>query len=631
MSRRLLIPILLVLLLIPIVCMYAAPSWLQGWKYRDAILIDNTKNANALTDYQVLITVDTASLIKQGKMQPDCGDIRFTDTDGTTLLPYWIEGGINTNNTRIWVRVPVIAGASKKWILMYYGSTVPVSSASNGTATFIMFSKSLLPIGTFSYQGLHTCALKSDGTVWCWGDNEYGELGDGTTTERHTPVQVSGLTNVVAVAPGSVHTCALKSDGTVWCWGDNYYGQLGDGTTTERHTPVQVSGLTNVVAVTVGSLHTCALKSDGTVWCWGFNGAGELGDGTTTDRHTPVQVSGLTNVVAVTVGFVHTCALKSDGTVWCWGYNHHGELGDGTTTDRHTPVQVSGLTNVVAVEAGGGHSCALKSDGTVWCWGDNYYGQLGDGTTTDRHTPVQVSGLTNVVAVTAGSEHSCALKSDGTVWCWGDNEYGELGDGTTTERHTPVQVSGLTNVVAVVAGGLYSCALKSDGTVWCWGDNEYGQLGDGTTTQRNTPVQVSNYNLGGRYDKTNTIYSIPRYRVDDFFIRKYAETDPVPSFKEYTPTGEQVTEVTFVIYEQPPISPNLWWLLLLMLSLLLLSMAAKGKVPFRVGVPSAFSILLATLLTAKNIPAPALLAILLSLLFAVLLFGRKGKAVPWLK
>jgi alpha-tubulin suppressor-like RCC1 family protein len=328
-------------------------------------------------------------------------------------------------------------------------------------------------------------------TPYSWGYNFYGQLGDSSTTNRNTPVQVSDLTDVTTVAGGTAHSLALKSDGTVWAWGRNSFGQLGDGTTTNRNIPVQVSDLTDITAVAGGSAHSLALKSDGTVWAWGYNSYGQLGDGTTIDNSTPVQVSGLTDVITVSGGADHSLALKSDGTVWAWGYNYYGQLGDGTTTDNSTPVQVSGLTDVTTVAGGSTHSLALKSDGTVWTWGYNYYGQLGDGTTTDNSTPVQVSSLTDITAVAGGYNHSLALKSDGTVWVWGRNNYGQLGDGTTIKRYTPVQVSGLTDVIAVSGGYHHNLALKSDGTVWAWGWNVFGQLGDGTTINRYTPVQVS--------------------------------------------------------------------------------------------------------------------------------------------
>ena len=245
------------------------------------------------------------------------------------------------------------------------------------------------------------------------------------------------------VAGGWYHSIALKSDGTVWAWGSG--GTLGDGTTEERHFPVQVSGLSGVTAIAGGEYHTIALKSDGTVWAWGFNEYGELGDETTTQRTTPVQVNGLSSVTTIAGGASHTIALKSDGTVWAWGYNYYYQLGDGTTGERHSPVQVSGLSDVTAIAGGRYHSIALKSDGTVWAWGNNEYGQLGDGRTTLKSgNPLQASGLSGVTAVAGGAGHTIALKSDGTVWAWGNNrEAGQLGDGTTTDRYTPVQVSNL--------------------------------------------------------------------------------------------------------------------------------------------------------------------------------------------
>ena len=337
-----------------------------------------------------------------------------------------------------------------------------------------------------------TMAIKANGTVWAWGNNGNGQLGDGTTTNRAAPVQVSGLSDVVSITSG-VHTMALKSNGTVWASGWNWFGQLGDGTTTERHTPVQVSGLTDVVSITAGHYHSFAIKSNGTVWAWGRNDFGQLGNGTTTNRSTPGQVSGLSNVIALAAGTDHTVALKSDGTVWTWGLNDYGQLGDGTTTNRSVPTQVSGLTNVSSISAGYSHSVAVKADGTVWTWGKNSDGQLGDNTLTNRYAPVQVSGLSGVVTVSAGWNHTIAIKANGTVWAWGYNYFGQLGDGTTTTRKLPVQVSGLSNVVAVVAGDYHTMALKADGTLWSWGENGYGQLGDGTTTTRLIPTQVSGF------------------------------------------------------------------------------------------------------------------------------------------
>ncbi|WP_147446540.1 Ig-like domain-containing protein [Corallococcus sp. CA047B] len=335
-----------------------------------------------------------------------------------------------------------------------------------------------------------TMALKQDGTVWTWGRNNFGNLGDGTTVNRDTPVQVQGLTGVTAIAPGDTHMLALKQDGSVWAWGDNGAYELGDGTTVPRPTAGPVPGLTDVVAIASGGYHSLALKQDGTVWAWGWNIDGSLGDGSKAARAVPVQVLGLTGVVTLRAGWHHMMAVKQDGTVWGWGLNSRGQLGDGTTAERLTPVQVQGLTDVAAIVPAAYHTLALKQDGTVWAWGYNDYGQLGNGTTTSSSSPVQVPGLTGVVALAGGRYHSLALKQDGTVWAWGWNHRGQFGDGTTTHRGVPGRVPGLTGVSALTAGQQSTFALKQDGTVWAWGDNGWGALGAGPSTDQHSPVQV---------------------------------------------------------------------------------------------------------------------------------------------
>lgn len=335
----------------------------------------------------------------------------------------------------------------------------------------------------------HSLALKSDGTVWAWGNNINGQLGDGTQEPRTTPVQVSGISGVLAVASGAYHNLALRSDGTVWAWGLNGAGQLGDGTRSNSRSPVQVTGVAEVVAIAAGGNHSLALTSNGTIWAWGDNQFGQLGDGTTTSRATAVALTEMTAVATIAAGFEFSLAQKNDGTVWAWGHNLYGQLGDGTTTHRYAPVPVGGLSEVTTLGAGSGHSLALMGDGTVWAWGANESGQLGDGNTANRRTPAPVSGLTQIVAVAGGGAYSLALRGDGTSWAWGSNNYGQLGEGTTANRRTPVTVSGFTAGVAIGGGGQHSIASKSDGTVWAWGMNYYGQLGDGTTVDRWTPVQ----------------------------------------------------------------------------------------------------------------------------------------------
>ena len=306
--------------------------------------------------------------------------------------------------------------------------------------------------------GQHSCALTSQGRVQCWGRNDGGNLGDGSSDRsKSIPVDVSGLTSgVTAIASGAGLSCALTAAGGVKCWGWNDYGQLGDGSTTNRSTPVDVVGLASgVAAIAPGAHHTCALTKAGGVECWGNNASGELGNGSRAFSGTPVNVTGLTSgVAAIAAGDSYSCALLRAGGVKCWGYNGNGQLGNGAAIDSSTPVDVSGLaTGVTAIAASGIQyyhggpptaTCALTAVGSVKCWGFNVAGQLGNGTKTDSSVPVDVTGLaSSVTAITVGGIHSCALLSSGEVACWGTNTFGVLGDGTTIDRLTPVAVKGL--------------------------------------------------------------------------------------------------------------------------------------------------------------------------------------------
>jgi alpha-tubulin suppressor-like RCC1 family protein len=388
-------------------------------------------------------------------------------------------------------------------------------------------------IATMSVGGGHTCAARTDGTVWCWGYDAHGQLGDGTTGDvnhiRSSPVRVrhgsSALRGVAKVAAGDGHTCVVRTDSTVWCWGEASSGQVGDGTTGDATThlrlrPVQVrrgsAHLTSVTQLAAGGGHTCALRTDGSVWCWGTDGYGQLGDGTTGDptyhlRTKAVRVRKgdgyLGGVVAIAAGFTHSCAVRKDGSAWCWGDGGQGQLGDGTSGAGHHRTKAtrvrhgSGyLTKGSGIAASVGSTCARRTDGTAWCWGYAENGQLGDGTTGDatdhlRTEPVRVrrgsSHLTGVAGIGAGADanHACARRTDGTAVCWGPDNDGRLGDGTTGDPTTHLRLKAVrvirstgpfTGVRKLGGGEGHTCALRTDHTVWCWGSNSVGQLGRGT-------------------------------------------------------------------------------------------------------------------------------------------------------
>lgn len=343
----------------------------------------------------------------------------------------------------------------------------------------------------------HSCAIVSDGRVWCWGANGNGQLGDGTMLDRHQPVEVVGLPGAtVAVAAGDRSTCALSAAGAVTCWGYNEFGQLGIGTTTDTAVPTSVTGLASgVTAISARGEHTCAVTDAGAVRCWGANVNGQLGDGTHVNSDVPTEVSGLAGrTVAITVGGEHSCALSEPGGVACWGWNKTGQLGDGTTVDRESPTPIEGLASGVRAIAGGGrHTCALMEAGGARCWGYNELGQLGDGTRTDRATPVDVVGLPGgTTAISVGGNFTCALGSARGAVCWGLNSAGQLGNGATTDSASAVEVSGLPSDIAEIACGYnHTCVIAADGGVRCWGLNDAGQLGDASTTDRATPVAVT--------------------------------------------------------------------------------------------------------------------------------------------
>jgi len=340
-----------------------------------------------------------------------------------------------------------------------------------------------------------TLGARTSPGLWTWGQNNNGQLGNGTTTGYSSPIQIGTLTNWKQVSMNS-SGAGIKTDGTVWTWGYNFLSQLGIGVYNINYSsPIQVGSLTTWKQVFCGYNNIASLKTDGTLWMFGGdNNYGEMGNGSSVVMYSsPIQVGALTNWKQVSWGSQHIVTVKTDGTLWTWGINNQGQLGLGTVTTfgYFSPLQVGTLTNWKQVSSLNNFSAAIKTDGTLWAWGNNQYGQLGNGANGVYYSsPIQVGSLTNWKLVSVGGRHLSAIKTDGTLWTCGYNGCGQLGNGTGIYYSSPIQVGALTNWKQVACGYQHVVAVKTDGTLWTWGYNFNGQLGNGTTTTYSSPIQV---------------------------------------------------------------------------------------------------------------------------------------------
>ncbi len=434
-----------------------------------------------------LVVVVTLLLVRSGALRWPAAHAQETPQQQQALTPLTGVKAVQAAQ-RVGCALTT-AGSVKCWGEGYGLSAVDVPGLTSG-------------VKMLARTNWHGCVVTTAGGVKCWGINDFGQLGDGSTNESHTPVDVVGLSSgVQTVAVGSNHSCAIMTTGGVQCWGANYGGQLGDGGTTDRHTPTQATGLSSGVnAIAAGDRHTCALLDGGAVKCWGDSPDGQVGDGTTEQRLTPVNVVGLSSgVQAIAVGYMHTCAVLSDGGIQCWGYGDYGQLGDGKNGRTSTPVDVIDLgSRALAVTANTYHTCARLEGGTAKCWGMNHFGQLGDGSTVDRLAPVAVSGLASGVQdLSPGGDFTCAVTAAGGVQCWGLNGNGELGRGMNLLILQPATAAGITSGAQTVsAGDSTTCVLTTSGGAQCWGTGNSGALGDGTDTSRVTPADVTGLGSG---------------------------------------------------------------------------------------------------------------------------------------
>nr|WP_294858390.1 T9SS type A sorting domain-containing protein [uncultured Fluviicola sp.] len=332
--------------------------------------------------------------------------------------------------------------------------------------------------------------IKSDGTLWAWGYSSYGQIGDGTTNEQTSPIQIGTDTDWTFISSGFEFVVAKKSNGTYWGWGRNDHGALGDGTIIDKAVPTLLGNF-NYTSFVTGGNHCLAIKPDGTLWAWGFNSYGQLGDGTTNQRLNPIQIGSATNWASVYSGDNFSFGIKTDGTLWAWGANQSGKLGNGNTTQQLTPIQIGTATDWASVSANYASAFGRKTNGTLWAWGFDIYGQFGNGTPTSSLVPVQSGTATDWADVSSGMSHTLALKTNGSLWVWGNNSSGQLGDGTSTDHSTPVQIGTATNWTKIVSGSNHSMVLNSDHVLMVAGYNVHGQVGNGTFTDVNSFTSLS--------------------------------------------------------------------------------------------------------------------------------------------
>jgi len=337
----------------------------------------------------------------------------------------------------------------------------------------------------------HSLALKSNGKVYSWGNNFWGQLGIGSNVNSGIPVLIKSLSKIVQVSSGDLHSLALTSNGRVYSWGSNDSGQLGLGTTTDSNFPVLIPSLSNIVQISAGDSYSLALTSDGKMYSWGINNAGQLGVGTSEEYVlTPRLIELSAEIIQIEAGGEHSLGLTSDGKVYSWGSNEWGQLGIGLAPNSQSPTPIESLSNIVQVSASG-HSLALTSDGKVYSWGSNHSGQLGDNSETDSYIPILIQTLTNIAQVSVGPDHSLATTADGKLYCWGSNVAGELGIGeNATSEQVPVLNPFLSEIIDASGGGDFSLVLTSGGKVYSFGFNTDGQLGTVSSNDSNIPVLV---------------------------------------------------------------------------------------------------------------------------------------------
>jgi alpha-tubulin suppressor-like RCC1 family protein len=370
-----------------------------------------------------------------------------------------------------------------------------LDGADNQVTPALSISAGALSFLQVSAGANHTCGITTLNQAYCWGVNFTGELGNGSFSAGATarPSAVTGGLHFREVRAGDNFSCGLTTDNRAYCWGTNDQGQLGTGSSSQYSlSPVAVAGGRRFTAINATGWHACALNSDNVAFCWGDNRSGQLGDGTTTTRRSPVRVAGGLHFLRIQAGVLHTCGLSTDHRAYCWGDNSAAQLGDGTLENRLKPVLVLGGHTFSQLSAGTNNTCGVTLDSRGYCWGYNVNGEIGDGSTVrKRLRPSAVAGGLQFRAVDPGGAHTCGVTLDRKTYCWGIEFDGQLGNGADFGvQRSPGLVAGGLSFSAINTGTYHSCGVTTGSRAYCWGQNESGQLGDGTTTSRSVPTAV---------------------------------------------------------------------------------------------------------------------------------------------
>ena len=445
-------------------------------------LVFTVQPSNAVVDSSIapaiVVTIEDAS-----------GNTATTSNAIVTLAISVDPGGANLRGT---AQVIAVAGiASFPYLSLDRAATgyaLVASSPNLASATSASFNVASETVGLFASVntgGNATCGVSSSGVGYCWGNNNLGQLGNGATTNSSTPTKVAGGLTFGSIAVGGLYefSCGLSVAGAAYCWGYNDYGQLGNGNFVNSISPVVVAGNLTFTSLSVGeSGHACAIAGSGTAYCWGYNGSGQLGVATMAYSSTPVPVSGGLSFAAISAGENgQTCGITPAGAAYCWGSNSNGELGNGTTIGGSAPIAVSGGLTFRSITAGFASTCGITTSGAAYCWGDNTYGELGNGSTANSKTPVAVAGGLTFSAISVGDAFACGLTTSGIAYCWGYSAQGQLGSGSAARSTTPVAVLGGLTFATISAGYGSACAVTPGGAAYCWGDNAFGELGNSAT------------------------------------------------------------------------------------------------------------------------------------------------------